>query len=154
MNVFEAFKLECSKFLKLNMNPKAKLMVQAQQIFEQEMDFVTILKKLQDVEKLKAILLNENQLRIFNLLAKPMIYCQSEHSLPLEDLAGSKLFHMLSSNSNISKNDNINETKCILKAYKEMKESAKVNEIDQRLMNLIDKNLEDFCLHYKSNETL
>lgn len=56
------------------MTDNEKMILQAEEIFEKEIDFVTILEKLQEIEKLKFLLLSPTQLSLFNLLGKPTLY--------------------------------------------------------------------------------
>lgn len=44
-----------------------------------ELDIFEVLKKLRDVEKLKAILMTEDQRRLFEALPKPIISVDEEH---------------------------------------------------------------------------
>ena len=74
MSIFGFLKMFISETFHFKMSPKEKMMSEAQKIFSNEIDVITILKKLQDVEKLKRIVLNEKQLYLFNFIAKPVIY--------------------------------------------------------------------------------
>lgn len=64
------FKLKCGFFQR---NKKERLFSKASQQVKKEMDIVNILKKLEDIEKLKKIILNDEELFCFNLLSKPII---------------------------------------------------------------------------------
>ena len=60
----------------------------------EEMDILKILKKLQEIDKLKRILLSDEQLYFFNLLRKPMIILdvQSKNSLKVNELLNDNQF--------------------------------------------------------------
>ena len=62
------------KQFRKKMTDNEKMILQAEEIFEKEIDFVTILEKLQEIEKLKFLLLSPTQLSLFNLLGKPTLY--------------------------------------------------------------------------------
>ena len=52
-----------------------------EKVFFNDMDIVNIVTKLQDLEKLKILLLNEDQLVLFNYLSKPSInFIDKEHN--------------------------------------------------------------------------
>lgn len=143
ISVFQAIKLNISKFFGCAMSSKEKLINKACNIFSEELDLVSILKRLQEMEKLKIILLNEKQLCLFNLLAKPMIYVESETDIK-EIHSGLKLFNLLKLKDD--KKENNENHKKTLRIYEEMITSDKLSEIDERILNLIDKNLEKFSL--------
>ena len=67
----------CAKIMKIcsccTKSFKQRLYIKAEEIYENEMDITYILKKIQDIEKLKLVLLNPKQLSLFNLLAKALI---------------------------------------------------------------------------------
>lgn len=154
MGILEGIKLQLFKLMKFSMSPEQKLMIQTQKFFEEEMDFITILKRLQDIEKLKIILLNDKQLCLFNLLAKPMIYSDFSNDKKYQETPGGKLFNLLKTRQQTQENSNMEKTRSILKTYQDLQSSSELSEIDQRLMKLIDKNLENFCLHYQSKENI
>lgn len=143
MSVFEFLKLLVVETFHLTMSPKEKMMSEAQKIFSEEIDVITILKKLQDVEKLKRIVLNDKQLSLFNFIAKPMIYhnFESESNRSIQNLR-----RISTSFSKVSSplHNEIHDSQKILKIYQELKNSEKLNEIDQRLMKLIDRDFETF----------
>ena len=41
-------------------------------------DIVTLLNKIQEIDKLKKFLMNENQIRVFNFTPKPIVKVQEE----------------------------------------------------------------------------
>ena len=52
---------------------KERLITKAEKIYQKELDVINILKKLHEIENLKLLLLDENQLVLFNYLTKPYI---------------------------------------------------------------------------------
>lgn len=141
ITVFQTIKLNILKLFGFSLSSKEKLIDKACNIFAEELDLVSILKRLQEMEKLKIILLNEKQLCLFNLLAKPMIYLESETDTKNNN-SGLRLFNLLKLKDN--KRENSENHKKTLQIYEEMINSDKLSEIDQRILDLIDKNLERF----------
>ena len=56
--------------MKLGLNFNEKLFVRAHEVFEKQIDIEQILQRVQDIEKLKYILLNEQQRTLFDVLEK------------------------------------------------------------------------------------
>ena len=149
MSIFEFLKMLVVETFHLNMSPKEKMMSEAQKIFAEEMDVITILKKLQDVEKLKRIVLNDKQLSLFNFIAKPMIYhnFESESNRSIQNLR--RISTSFSKNSSSPKINEIHDSQKILQIYQDLKNSENLEEIDKRLMKLIDRNFETFVENLK-----
>lgn len=77
-NFFDFLKLTLKTILRLKKSFVEKLFLRAQEIFETEIDIVKILKRIQDIEKLKYLLMTEKQIALFDVLEKPMIYVEEE----------------------------------------------------------------------------
>lgn len=159
IKIWEYFKLKLKKFLKFQLHPQENLFYIAEKIFQRELDVINILKRLQDVEKLKMILLNENQLSLFELLAKPMIYLEGHEKK--KEFEEKKMLSRLDSTivdnklmARKKEEEKIKNIKKILYSYKKTIRSENLTEIDQRLLKLVDKNLKDFCLHYGSAQNI
>ena len=152
MSIFGFLKLFIVQTFHLKMSPKEKMMSEAQKIFAEEIDVITILKKLQDMEKLKRILLNDKQLCLFNFIAKPMIY----HNFDSETFTLSTNLQRITSprtmGSSAKSINDIQDSQKILNIYQEFKNSESLEEIDKRLMRLIDKNFETFVDTFKTNK--
>ena len=159
IKIWEYFKLKLKRLLKFQLDPKENLLYIAEKIFKRELDVINILKRLQDVEKLKMILLNENQLSLFELLAKPMIYLEGDekNQEPEEKKMLSRFDSTIVDNKLMARKkeeEKIKNIKKILYSYKKTVRSENLTEIDQRLLKLVDKNLKDFCLHYGSAQNI
>ena len=96
------------------------------------MDILHILKKLQDVEKLKRVLLNDEQLFFFNLLSKPMITINNMES-------SDDRFRFT-----LSKRSSMYRATKIFEKYNSIKESKKVSDIDKRILKLLDDDVSRF----------
>lgn len=118
------------KKLKLNLNEKLYLKGE-NQIFN-ELDIIEILKKLQEIEKLKRILLDENQLILFDILSKPVIFLDSKDE--------PKNLEMSDSQFSIKDKKKYNKKK-ILECYNEIIMKKNQSEIDLRMLKLIDNNV-------------
>ena len=164
MKIWQYIKLKIKKLIHFDMKPEEQLFYKAQTIFKRELDIINILRRLQDVEKLKIVLLNEKQLSLFDLLAKPMIYLEEHTDTQQnnkEESPGLKIFDKMESSVTYLKNfpqkkemEKMKNFKYILNSYKQTINSKNLTDVDRRLLKLVDKNLEDFCLHYGSNEEI
>jgi len=139
LTMFEYFKLNWKKITKQKLTIKEKLFLLSEKKFKKETDIVYILQKIQEFEKFKIIMLNEKQLGLFNLLAKPLIYLESQR----EEFQRRSNFKM---GESITKNFGIkNETKMRveeLKAYYHaLLNEQELSQIDQNLLILIEKNV-------------
>lgn len=117
---------------------KRQLFWKAQDIYVKEIDLGVMLKRIQDIEKLKLTLLTPKQITLFNLLAKPMIYIEKEQYLGEKNKGGYKMTEIL---TNSSKKENL---KAAVKYYKENFSESEVNDIDGRLIVLLEQNIHDF----------
>lgn len=140
ISVWEYFKFKIHKLCTCCAKGfKEKLFLKAEKIYESEVDVVNILQRLQNLEKLKLILLNEKQISLFNLMAKPMIY--SEKSETKE--GGYYMSEMISATV---KKENL---KYALEYYEKLGMTGNLNEIDQRLFNLLDQNIKEFKNYFE-----
>ena len=124
---------------------KQKLFLKAQQIYENEMDITYILRKLQEIEKLKLVLLNPKQLSLFNLLAKPMIYVEKDRVMKNSG-GGYVISDLLSSTLNEK------SLKKAIEYYEIQQKFENMSEIDGRLFRLVDENINEFKTYFEFNE--
>lgn len=109
----------------------------AEDRFYKDLDVITILKKLQEFEKLKVILLNEQQLALFKFLARPSIeskrtrLCGDSEANNMQ--AGTEIWKKISKKEEFDEN----ELKKILKIYEES-QTEDLSDIDKRLLRFID----------------
>jgi hypothetical protein len=147
MTIFEFLKLHLVRAFHLKMSPKEKMNNEAQQIFAEEMDVIPILKKLQEVEKLKRILLNDNQLCLFNFLSKPMIYHNMQQNAEMHRLVPN--LRRITFSKTKDSSSLMGDSQKISKIYLEMKNAENLEDIDGRLMRLLDKNFQNFIENLK-----
>lgn len=129
LNFLKYLNLVFLKRKKWKLDLKEKLFLKGEKQIDKQLDLVNILKILQDVEKIKRILLSKEQLYLFNLLSKPMIRLPKKHNDVPND---SRLKFSLCDNKKINKD-------IAVKAYLTAKE--KNSELDQRILELLDENI-------------
>lgn len=117
-------------FMRCKKNSKQKLIEKAEKTFEQDLDVVNILTKLHDLEKLKILLLDEDQLVIFNFLSKPMITIENE-----SDQYRSQSERKITTMINRDKNAKF----YLEESYKKV--LKKNDKISQRLVEFFDKEI-------------
>ena len=125
-------------------NHDHRLILKAEKAFRKDMDIANIVTKLHDLEKLKILLLNEDQLVLFNYLSKPAIaFDEKEH-----DLHGNSLNE---SHMAMSKLRSVHNTKKtanqIEECFKRVHEERLADPINLRLTELFDQTI---CFEVKT----
>ena len=115
--------------------PEHQMIFKSEKAFQNDMDIANIIKKIHDLEKLKILLLNEDQLLLFNHLSKPLITFDQEEPVIIGR-------NIRKSNLKMSRLMNFS---CITKtgseieqSYKRVMEGKKSDKINQRLIELLD----------------
>jgi len=129
------------------LNNKEKLFVKAEDQIEEELDVLKILKKLHDIDKLKRILLSDEQLYFFNLLSKPMIVLENKKSNREESLEIKDRRFKFSAKKNTYLN-----TERMMKLYTGMLQRSENSEVDRRIMKLLDEDVKCFLDHENCNK--
>ena len=123
-----------NRFFHIKKKPKDKLIELAEEEFYKQMDTISIITKLQNLEKLKMILLNDDQITLFNYLSKPMLFVNDD-SIMVENnginSSQKKMTKMIHKEKIESSLVNI--------AFKNVLENEDKNEINKRLIELIDE---------------
>lgn len=125
---------------RFRLSKKEKLYIKAENQIIRELDILTILKSLQEINKLKRLLLTEEQLYLFNLLSKPMIVLEKERG---SDIGKTKVEDRRYKYSVPGGIDMLEKAK-ILKCYNDIKcraESAGGTEIDKKMIRLLDEDV-------------
>ena len=128
------------------MNSTQKLFLQAQKRALGEIDYFMVLRKLQEIDKIKLILFSPEQIKLFNLLSKPMIFEEEEISDEIQREDG---FRIAMRMDNLKMMTDRSVMREVLEYYKKIKEK-KGSKIDERLLNLIEQSLEQFNKYYDS----
>lgn len=120
-----------------------KLYHKAKEYLGESLDILGIVKKLQEVDKLKRILLNDDQLFFFNLLNKPLL------TLNQRDLTASQKLSKSNTNFTIHSLDakQITQPENI---YKKIKERSVSSDIDKRILFLLDEDMKLFLEKQKN----
>ena len=120
---------------KLSESIKKKIMIRKsiKKKFQNQVDLLQILSKLQEIDKLKLILLDEDQLILFNYLAKPILYFD-ENKMEEEEMdCSAKMAIYLK---------DCQEKSCeITKIFEKMVEKEKISDVDKRLLNFIHEEI-------------
>ena len=109
IGLLEYIKCKIGIFFKLQGN-KYKLVKKAEQVLVKELDFIRLLQKLHEIEKLKLLLLNEDQLVLFDSISKPVLDIDDER---FESNSNASLMTKLIKNYKEKK-----DMKSILRSYK------------------------------------
>ena len=148
---WEYMKLKIKPWFKcIKINSTQKLFLQAQKRALGEIDFFMMLRKLQEIDKIKLILFSPEQIKLFNLLSKPMIFNEEDISEDIRRDDGFKISMNLNNSKMLSDRSVMRE---VLEYYKNIKEK-KGNKIDEKLLSLIEQSLEQFNKYYKSTENI
>lgn len=150
VNLLEYIKLNTKLLLKSPLDDKEKLFLKGEKIYEEELDIVHILKKIQEIEKMKMVLFNEEQLTLFNLIDKPMIYVDEiEQDDNWESCSAQlKMSKMIHS----SKTFDDEKLKRIFQRFLARQKNNEMNDIDKRLLDLIDTKITEFAKNFTSEE--
>ena len=112
-------------------------------IFEY-LDISYVLKKVLEIEKLKILLLNEDQYHLFELMPKPLVRKNGTIQLNSNKIK-LKNSEILSPKDIIANNkDHIWQAQMIRDAYDNINHKKEKNEVDERLLRLIDEDLKNF----------
>lgn len=129
INLFQYLKMKLGIFSK---SSQLDYFNTAEERFYRELDVITILKKLQEFEKLKMIILDEKQLTLFNFLAKPLIGSKNRIRNSLSQ-AGSEIYENMCKKEKFSQE----ELRKTLNKYEEIGEKN-LTEVDRKLFRLLD----------------
>lgn len=120
---------------------KENLFLKAQKLYQDEMDIVTILQRLQEVEKLKYVLLSEEQNVLFSFLAKPLIY--NDKRIFESKKGGVCLAEMKSPTFK-----DVPNLKKTLRHFETKKMLGRLSFSDARLLELLDENIEEYSRNF------
>lgn len=126
---------------KKELSPTHQVIEQAEKNFRKSMDSMNIVKTFHDLEKLKMLVLNEDQLVLFNFLTKPVLVPSNENILDLKKIQNSqiRMTHLIKKQSEC----NVENT-CFKMAYQRVQSNLEKNEINERLIQLLDNAIQKF----------
>ena len=135
LSSFEYLWYHLCKIMRFKKTYKQKIIYEAENTFKAELDIVNILTKLHDLEKLKMILLNEDQLILFNCLAKPSISLNDQDIHEnMKDTAQIKMMKIRRISEKFKDHSNK-----IQDSYNKILNEKENGIINQRLIELIDE---------------
>lgn len=117
---------------------KEKLFLMSETQISDQMDILKILKKLQDIDKLKRILLSEEQLYLFNLVSKPMIVLDRSKKELKKPVVKDKRFRF-----SMAEKPKLEKDKLITN-YELVQNNSMKSEIDKRILKLLDEDVLSF----------
>ena len=118
---------------------KHEFISSAVRIYEEEMDIVKILTKLNEIEKLKLVIFNEDQRILFQALSKPMLSLDSTTYKNCDKSASMNSSFKMANLIHRYKSKNKNQ-KQFLKSYEKVQQSDN-ESINIRLLELVDQNI-------------
>ena len=122
------------KFHRFFLTTKERLYLRSKEQISEQMDILKIMKKVQEIDKLKRILLSEEQLYLFNLVSKPMVILEKSRDTQ-------KLFFMDKRfKFDASEKPNL-ERERLKKNYESVNAHVENSEVDKRLLKLIDEDV-------------
>ncbi|CAK65863.1 unnamed protein product (macronuclear) [Paramecium tetraurelia] len=145
LNFYVYILLGCSCFKKIWMT--RQLIIQCDQMIKRDLDIITILSKIQQIDKLKKTLLDENQVSVFNYTPRPVIFIDKHYQIITEDQ--SRPNHLITQTNKqkrarvINKRIRFNTTKKFFKIYNSyLKLKENNNQINYRLTQMLGPTLE------------
>jgi len=138
LTMSEYFALKWKMITKKKLTTKEKLFLLSEKKFKKETDIVYILQKIQEFEKFKMIMLNEKQLGLFDLLAKPLIYLESQRE-EFQKITSFKMGRSLT--QDFMKNETKMRVEELKAYYHALSNEQVLSQIDQNLLILIEKNV-------------
>ena len=132
--------------IKMRLSEKEQLFLKGIKVYNEELDIVHILRKIQEIEKMKLVLFNEDQRILFNMIEKPMIYLDENGQLLSQETGSGQLKMSRIINSATIMDEN--RMKKIFERLTSMHQSDEMTMIDKRLMDLVEKKLTEFMKNF------
>lgn len=146
MNFIEYLVLYFKQMIKVRLSEKEQLFLKGIKVYNEELDIVHILKKVQEIEKMKLVLFNEDQRILFNMIDKPMIYLDENGQFLSQETGSGQLKMSRITNSATIMDEN--RMKKIFERLTSMHQNDEMTMIDRRLMDLVEKKLTEFMKNF------
>jgi len=137
-NIFEYLQLIFKIIFRRKKDFKEQLFLKAEEVFENELDLGKMLKRVQDIEKLKYLLLNENQIALFDVLEKPMIFVD-------EKMTKKQRYSMIISHQT-AMNDKMHQA---FEFYQNLETKKNLNSINKKLFDLVHDKFQTYKKYFK-----
>lgn len=122
-----------------NLSKKMKALKTATNKIKKDLDIMNIMQKFQEIDKLKLLLLNRQQLMLFDLIAKPEIFLDENEKQEEED-AG-----LIISKNLMGLRDGTNQNFLDLVVYyNQIKNKEGGDDLEGRLVRLIDEDMKNY----------
>jgi len=141
-NIWDYFKLGVKKIFFREPTFKDKLFERAREVFENEIDIVKILQRVQDIEKLKYLLLSDQQISLFNVLEKPMIF------LPENMSKSRKSMLMGISPRKVSMKSQMNEA---FSYYQQLENKDMLDPVDKKLFGMVGRRIKAYKKYFQNS---
>jgi hypothetical protein len=128
--------LFCFIFCCKSIKKKKKIFVNAEKRFNNNIDLVTFMKKMQEIEILKFLLLDRDTLRLMNFISKP---CISYTNKEIEDEEYKEFFEIYDNNIEMT-HDNIDKIK---ESYDKIINKEKISFTEKRILKLFGLHIEE-----------
>lgn len=145
MGFIEYIKLKFKSKFKFKASEKEKLFQMGEQMYFKEINIVEIMKKIQEIDKLKSVLFSKEQFFLFSLIVKPSICKTKEESMAFNQIKKARNNKIIMKQKNLSKmlhcfeyNDTL-ETK-FQKSVKYLNENW-TSEINYRILRFLDSKI-------------
>jgi len=109
-------------------------------IFSQ-LDIKFILKKFAEIDKLKMLLLNQDQYHLFEYLPKPVIMKNSKIHMNFVKTQETSASKVSSKTDIIHHNDPLSKAKAVQRAYDNIVKKENMNDIDRKLIDSLDQDI-------------
>lgn len=150
-----------------NLKSKKKLIERGSKAINKRLDISFILQKLVEVEKLKVLLLDSDQLKLFEYLPKPILTRNKDEKLFSKQVFLNKLIKINNSGSNYfqekwsqleeedkTHNNILEKIFALLESYKIIKQRQNANIMDRKLFMMLDENIKLFLEQTSSSPKL
>ena len=114
-----------------SMSRTERLYLRANELYSKTLDICDLMKKIQEIDKLKAVLLNSRQKSLFNLMAKPLLVENTKKIKENVDNSGEILSQTI--------HPDIEQDKVVVKkVIDEHSQDKEISEVDGRLLKLLE----------------
>ncbi|KAL4472541.1 hypothetical protein ABPG74_018490 [Tetrahymena malaccensis] len=127
------YKLSCQKLFKTKQN---QLVDKAQNLIANNLDIIKILDKIQEIDRIKCILLDQEQRILFNYFPKPLVQIQNDNQIKILDSKTENSHQKYAQNLNT----NVGVIKTLVKAKNILKKKVE-NKNQQFMMQSVGQSL-------------
>lgn len=126
----------CFIFCCKSIQKKQKIFKNAERKFNNNIDLVTFMKKMQEVEILKYLLLDKDSLKLMNFISKP---CISLSNAKIEDEEYNEFFEKMEDSNNMSNQD----VDSVKKSYDRIISKSYMTYTENRIIKLFDLQIQE-----------